>query len=748
MKLFDGATDKLSKIASILSGIAVVGYVTFMVASQYRYQTALQQTALQRLTYDSEKLATALSYFLAERRDDLTNLAESRELAAYYENIALGMSLEYGLRASSMNVTALFDRTRARKSLAGKPIYKRIVFIDASGRLLNDSGGLLPRQKTLTSWRGFLTPKTAKPTLFVDRSSDQSRMVVSAPCFFKGRYVGQVLGWISSAQVYQYFIRSETGPARHPLALAFGNDFFYLSPKVKSLIPAGTTTIPAGIKPGIPFRLPDPGGRSSVASEYAVLVPVANTPLSLMKFLPESEQLDFSAPRRLLYTTGGMALLVFAGMLFFQRMHMRNALLNSSLRETTLREQAVDEKNRQLAAEVAERKRTERELWENRELLRAVIEGTSDAVFVKDLEGRYLLFNAASARLTGKTEDEVLGRDDTTLFPLQEARRIRERDRSIIAGKAARTYEEALTDAEGNLRTFLVTKGPLNDVDGKPAALFGISRDITDVKRAEEALVKSNEELELRVRERTAEYEEINRELESFCYSVSHDMRAPIRHIDGFTRIFLEEYGDLIPEGGRAYLDRICRATKRMGSLIDDLLNLSRIPRGTVTMEPIDLSALAQEICSTMATAAADREVAWTVERGIRIAGDSRLIRIVMENLLDNAWKYTKNTEHALVEVGTATVDGKHACFVRDNGAGFDMAYAGKLFGVFQRLHKDNEYEGTGVGLAIVKRILQRHGCDIWAEGHVGEGAVFFFTAPQEPVVVPGEVGTCSGVRE
>jgi light-regulated signal transduction histidine kinase (bacteriophytochrome) len=185
-----------------------------------------------------------------------------------------------------------------------------------------------------------------------------------------------------------------------------------------------------------------------------------------------------------------------------------------------------------------------------------------------------------------------------------------------------------------------------------------------------------------------------------------------------------------------------------MGSLIDDLLNLSRIPRGTVVMVPIDLSALAREICSTMTTAWPDRVVDWTVAPGIWGAGEPKMMRIVMENLLDNAWKYTKRAARATVEVGTTVMDGTRVCFVRDNGAGFDMAYAGKLFGVFQRLHKEEDYEGTGVGLAIVKRIMQRHGGDVWAESRVNEGTTFYFTLPAEPVDPPEGVNSCCGVQE
>jgi two-component system sensor histidine kinase/response regulator len=249
-----------------------------------------------------------------------------------------------------------------------------------------------------------------------------------------------------------------------------------------------------------------------------------------------------------------------------------------------------------------------------------------------------------------------------------------------------------------------------------------------EVKEQNEQIRKLNEELEQRVKERTVEFESVNKELESFCYSVSHDMRAPLRHIEGYTRIFLEEHGAIIPREGQEYLEKICNATKRMGTLIDDLLNLSRITRNNICIDQIDLSRMAQEISSELAAAFPERQVTITIKPGIRAEGDANLLRIVMENLLYNAWKYTRKKESAEIAFGETETDGERVFYVRDNGAGFDMAYYDKLFGAFQRLHNVNEYEGTGIGLATVKRIIQRHGGKVWGEGKIDAGATFYFT--------------------
>jgi signal transduction histidine kinase len=246
-----------------------------------------------------------------------------------------------------------------------------------------------------------------------------------------------------------------------------------------------------------------------------------------------------------------------------------------------------------------------------------------------------------------------------------------------------------------------------------------------------EQAVHINEELQVRQKElaeRTTQLEAANKELESFSYSVSHDLRAPLRHIDGFSQALEEECAGRLPPQGVEHLHRIRAAAGRMGELIDDLLQLSRVMRSEMKHEPVNLSELAVAVMKELRRTQPDRRVEEVIAPGVTVEGDRRLLQIVLENLLGNAWKYTQKGLAPRIEFGMVERDGTQTYYVRDNGAGFDMAYVGKLFAPFQRLHKAEEFPGTGIGLATVQRILHRHGGRVWAEGRVGKGATISFT--------------------
>jgi signal transduction histidine kinase len=267
------------------------------------------------------------------------------------------------------------------------------------------------------------------------------------------------------------------------------------------------------------------------------------------------------------------------------------------------------------------------------------------------------------------------------------------------------------------------------------------AKEVAERRRVEEEVRRLNKELDSRVQQRTEQLEFANRELESFTSSVSHDLRAPLRAIDGFSHALEEDYGADLPPGARRDLDRIRQAAQRMGQLIEDLLNLSRLSRADMHPQRLDISAMATDIIAELRQGSPGREVDVSIWDNLSAEGDPRLVRVVLENLLGNAWKYTGKTAHPRIEVGATHQDGKVVFFVRDNGAGFNMEYADKLFVPFQRLHHPDEFEGTGVGLATVQRIVQRHGGRIWAHGTPGKGAVFFFTLEEEGQAPAPETG-------
>ncbi len=308
------------------------------------------------------------------------------------------------------------------------------------------------------------------------------------------------------------------------------------------------------------------------------------------------------------------------------------------------------------------------------------------------------------------------------------------------AGKHARElsfklWATASVELEGLLQKRI---DDLNQARNGGLALMALSLGLTvgvtgivarSINRVEQKIRDLNATLELRVNQRTAELEAANKELESFSYSVSHDLRAPLRGIAGFTEALSRNHRTQLDAAGGKYLDRVLAGTERMGQLIDDLLNLTRVGRADLVRRPVDLSALVRSIGETLPQASPPRIVEWVIPNGITVEGDSRLLRVVLENLLGNAWKFTAKQPVARIEFGSVPGrDGRPVCFVRDNGAGFDMNYASKLFDPFQRMHSLSEFPGTGIGLATVKRIIQRHGGQVWAEAKVGAGTTIHFS--------------------
>jgi PAS domain S-box-containing protein len=369
-------------------------------------------------------------------------------------------------------------------------------------------------------------------------------------------------------------------------------------------------------------------------------------------------------------------------------------------------------------------------LQEAKDYAERLIELASIMVVGLDRDGHVRAFNKTAENITGYSRADVDRRNwFETIAPPKLYPQVSEEFQRLLSGGEPSTFEMPLLTATGDQRYIVWQNNPIVE-DGQIAGTMSFGVDITTRQRMEEALRSLNEQLEVRVEERTAELAAANRELESFAYSVSHDLRAPLRGIDGFTQALVEDYGDKLDDRANDYCRRVRKAAGRMGQLIDDLLNLSRITRAEMRYEDVDLSAMATDVLALLHERDPGRDVHAHVQAGLRTRGDIGLLRILLENLLDNAWKYTKRTKIADIEVGARWENSHQIYFVRDNGAGFDMAMAGKLFAPFQRLHSAQEYAGTGIGLATVQRIIARHGGRVTASAQVNQGAIFEFTLP------------------
>ena len=379
--------------------------------------------------------------------------------------------------------------------------------------------------------------------------------------------------------------------------------------------------------------------------------------------------------------------------------------------------------------DITERKQAEELLRQSEEKYRTLLESVQEGYFELDVAGNFTFFNNALCRIYNYSQEELMGMNYRH-YTDQETRKngFQEFNKVYNTGEPLKGFTWPIIGKDGTKRYVETSASLLKDSSGKPIGFRGILHDITARKRAEDELKKYREQLEGLVQERTIKLEASNKELEAFSYSISHDLRAPLRAIDGFSQALLEDCEDKLDLQGKDYLTRIRAATQRMSTLIEDLLNLSRITRSEMSMEKVNLTRIVRSVINELQNSQPQRHVKIRIADGLEDTADSRLISIALENLMSNAWKFTAKQSEAQIEFGSTREGSKIIYFIRDNGAGFDMTYMDKLFAPFQRLHTIDEYPGTGIGLATVRRIIHRHGGKVWAEGQTGKGATFYFS--------------------
>jgi len=381
-----------------------------------------------------------------------------------------------------------------------------------------------------------------------------------------------------------------------------------------------------------------------------------------------------------------------------------------------------------VGSDITEKRQIERNLTESEKRFRDLATLLPQVIFETDLDGNITYVNQSAYQIFGYSPDELeKGINIFQIIVPEEHEQALQNLRNSLDGLKTDGAEYNMVRKDGSNLITMVYSSPIIR-DGAIAGIRGILVDITQLKQVEEDIRKLNEELEIRVAERTRDLEIANRELDSFSYSVSHDLRAPLRAIDGFSMILIQEHGMDLPKEITSYLEKIRENTQRMGVLIDDLLNFSRMSRCPLNRFLVDPSSIAREAYEEFRLDTSGRQIDFVVKEMPACSADPALLNHVYTNLLSNALKFTRGRHIARIEVGSLVQDNKTVYYVKDNGIGFDMKYAKKLFGVFQRLHDDKSIEGTGVGLAIVERIIHRHGGHVWAESVPGEGTTFFFT--------------------
>lgn len=379
---------------------------------------------------------------------------------------------------------------------------------------------------------------------------------------------------------------------------------------------------------------------------------------------------------------------------------------------------------RQMAADARELRKREEGLRK----FSLAVEHSPVSVMIVDAEGKIEYVNTKFTETTGYAREEAIGHPPAILRSGQEPEAVFDEIWRTL--RSGRQWRGELLSRRKNGEPFWesVSISPLKGEQGRITHFVGVNKDVTERKQAEAEIVRQNALLEHKVAERTRQLSESNRELEAFSYSVAHDLRAPLRGINGFASLVEESCQGCSKTETLDYLARIRSATLRMGNLIDDLLDLSRVSRKEIRRESIDLGVMAHSILDVLAQAQPSRQAQVSIEDGLQADGDATLLQDVMDNLLGNAWKFTAKRDMAHIAIGCRKEDGERVFFVRDNGAGFDMRYADKLFGPFQRLHGPQEFEGTGIGLAMVHRIVALHGGRVWANSVLGEGSTFYFT--------------------
>lgn len=747
-----------NSITAVVAASLLTGFMAFLIGNSYLSQKKLQLFALADLERSLDKRTAAISYFFAERRNDLKNLASSTEISGFFENKALGMSMEYGLKASLVIISETFRQVLEERRLGKERIYTRIVFLDPSGEALADS--TLPGEspQLVEPMRKYLTPDAVVPQILIETGAGISEVLISAPCRFKDRYVGQVAAWLHPQRVYDHFIHQSESPSGRgsflfsksdggpmaPLRLAYRSP--HLLASCQRLAEDAPSHWHGSAAPPLAERAPLPPPAPSVAEHQAprkhekllrftendmdllaVRSHVPDTPFFLVDILAEEEILGTTKPWHLLVALAALGLLLLGGLGVIWRTRSRNLVLQTQLQETAKRELAVEKVNRELLREIVEREKAETALRESETRYRDLFDNITDCIYTHDLEGRFLTINPAVASLLGRPPEEIVGRSIADFID-PDLREPFNREYLPLMQTGVGVNETFLFVGSEGSHHFVECRNSLVADGGSPRYVRGSGRDVTERKLHEKELRRAKEAAEA-----------ANQAKSDFLANMSHELRTPLNVIIGFTELILDkQLGDITPSQ-EEYLADVVQSAGHLLSLINDILDLTKVEAGRLELQLSEVPL--PEILARSLLILKEKALKHGIKLSSQIDGvperivvDERKIKQVLYNLLANAVKFTP--DGGAVSLRAEAVDGLVRITVQDSGIGIKQEDLVRIFEAFEQADGSlsRQYQGTGLGLSLTKSLVELHGGRVWAESEgEGRGAAFHFEIPIEP---------------
>lgn len=710
-------------IAAVLTLTLVTGYIVFLIAANYMSLQKLQQSTIENLRQDLQNRATAVSYFISERRNDLQDLSQDRDIKAYFENKALGMSMEYGLRSTLLGISANFDRLLEQRRIGDQPIYSLVQFRDSNCKILVSRPNGNPKCITSTSDSSLCTSNGPELTVARDPDGNPVKALMSKPYFFKGDYAGQIITEVNLIHVFNYLVKMRKESK---------NSFAFLMTEENGPL-VSTGEREALARMGVPnlnkveigkalyFKMQ--GEHSGERDMLTIRVPVENTIFSLASVWPLEEVSGHMASGHLLIAFGALALLVLGGLAFTWVTSMRFLILRTRFEEASVKEREIEAKNRELTREVEERKRIEKALRDSEKRYRDLFDNISDFIYTHDLTGRFLTINPAVAKTLGWPTEEIVGRMITDFMPAE----YKEAFHSKYLGKIVRERQFSgvvVFLSSTGVQHYVEVRNSVVSENGKDIYIRGSGRDVTERKHAEDAMQMAKEVAEA-----------ANQAKSQFLANMSHEIRTPLNAVLGMTDLVLDT--NLNPEQ-REYLGIVRSSGDLLLRVINDILDFSKIEAGKLRIEhnEFELRDLLEELSEMFRGEAARKgiELIFSVSSATPTAliGDPGRLTQVLVNLLGNALKFTERGEAV---VGATCVE-KSAEWVqiefsvRDTGIGIKREAIDTLFSAFTQVDGSTtrRFGGTGLGLTISKRLVELMHGRIWVESEPDKGSTFYFT--------------------